>query len=258
MIPDYQSIMLPFLTSLSDGNEHAIGEIVDRLAGEFHLTEDEKKELLPSGSTFVFSNRVGWARTYLKKAGLIDAPRRGVFIITNRGREVLKQKPRRIDVKFLRRYPEFVEFQSPKKDASLSDNGKSDDISDRTPEETLEASYLNIRESLAGELINKVMAMPPSFFEKLVVELLVRMGYGGSIKDAGRALGKTGDEGIDGTIKEDKLGPGFIYIQTERWQAILSGGRNSEVRRCPRQPRRQEGNLYHDLFHEGGGRLHSQ
>lgn len=193
-------------------------DLVERLAKEFQLTEEERKELLPSGTTFIFSNRVGWARTYLKKAGLIDAAKRGVVVITPRGQDVLKQKPKRIDVKFLRQYPEFIEFHSTKKDDNTISDGKADEISDKTPEETLETSYLNIRESLAGELMSKIMAMSPSFFEKLVVELMVKMGYGGSIKDAGKALGKTGDEGIDGTIKEDKLGLDIIYIQAKRWQ----------------------------------------
>lgn len=217
MIPDYQSIMLPFLATLSDGAEHSFADVVDRLASEFQLTEEEKKELLPSGTAFVFSNRAAWARTYLKKAGLIDAPRRGIITISERGRDVLKSKPTRIDVRFLRQYPEFLEFHSAKKDDTLPQEAKTDDPEARTPEETLDAAYLSIRESLASELMAKVLSMSPSFFEKLVVELLVKMGYGGSIKDAGRALGKTGDEGIDGTIKEDKLGLDIIYVQAKRW-----------------------------------------
>lgn len=209
--------MLPLLRLLSDKMEHGFANIVERLGTEFCLTEDEKKELLPSGTTFVFSNRVGWARTYLKKAGLIAAPKRGVVAITPRGLEVLKQKPKSIDVKFLKQYPEFVEFQTSKKEDGIVNQANTEETN-QTPEETLEASYIKIRESLAMELINKIMAMPPSFFERLVVELLVKMGYGGSIKDAGKALGKTGDEGIDGTIKEDKLGLDIIYIQAKRWQ----------------------------------------
>jgi restriction system protein len=218
MIPDYQSIMLPFLKVLSDRSEHSFGEMVESLGKAFKITEEEKKELLPSGTTFVFANRVGWARTYLKKAGLIDAPKRGVVTITKRGLDILGQNPGRVDVKFLRQFPEFVEFQSPKKDENLITDERRDELSTETPEEMLETSYLKIRQSLALELINKVMSLSPSFFEKLVVELLVKMGYGGSIKDAGRALGKTGDEGIDGTIKEDKLGLDIIYLQAKRWQ----------------------------------------
>lgn len=152
-----------------------------------------------------------------EKAGLIDSPKRGVLRISNKGLEVLQSKPDRINVKFLQKFPEFVEFQTLKRDENEAIAVTDNDI-EQTPEESLDISYQKIRKALALELLNKVMSLTPSFFEKLVVELLVNMGYGGSIKDAGRAIGRSGDEGIDGTIKEDKLGLDVIYIQAKRWQ----------------------------------------
>lgn len=218
MIPDYQSIMLPLLKYISDGKEYKMRDVTDELAIQLGVSEDEKKELLPSGAAPVFYNRTAWAKTYLKKAGLIDSPKQGVVFITARGIEVLKSKPQSIDVKFLKQFAEFIAFQSPKKDEDAIGNEENDDSS-QTPEEALETAYQKIRKSIAQDLINKVLGLSPTFFEKLVVELLVKMGYGGSIKDAGKAIGKSGDEGIDGTIKEDKLGLDIIYIQAKRWQS---------------------------------------
>ncbi|GAB3495317.1 restriction endonuclease [Spirosoma knui] len=218
-IPDYQSAMLPLLKAVADGREYKFNDLVETLSDQFKLTEEEKNELLPSGQTFLFGNRIGWARTYLKKAGLLDSPRRAVIIITDRGKEVLHKNPAEINVKFLKQFPEFVEFQTPKKDEFVVEplSTMIDESSQQTPEETLEGSYQRIRKTLAQDLLNKVISLPPAFFERLVVELLVKMGYGGSIADAGKAIGKSGDEGIDGTIKEDKLGLDIIYIQAKRW-----------------------------------------
>ncbi|QJW89754.1 restriction endonuclease [Spirosoma taeanense] len=220
-VPDYQSIMLPLLKLVSDKQEYKLNDVTDILSEQFNLSEEEKSELLPSGQSLLFSNRVGWARTYLKKAGLLDAPRRAAIIITERGINVLKQQPAKIDVRFLKQFPEFVEFQTPKKGENTiaEEIVTIDESSSQTPEEALENSYQNIRKALAQDLLSKVVSLSPAFFERLVVELLVKMGYGGSIKDAGRALvtGKSGDEGIDGTIKEDKLGLDIIYIQAKRW-----------------------------------------
>ncbi|RIV25227.1 restriction endonuclease [Fibrisoma montanum] len=217
-IPDYQTLMLPLLKLVTDGKEYKLTSLVDLLGVQFNLTDDEKAELLPSGQTFVFGNRVSWARTYLKKAGLLDSPKRGIVAITDRGKEVVRQNPHQINVAFLRQYPEFMEFQSTKK----QENGETEpdlmSAPQQTPEETLESAYLSIRKALAQDLIDRIVNLSPAFFEKLVVELLVRMGYGGSIKDAGKAVGRSGDEGIDGTIKEDKLGLDIIYIQAKRWK----------------------------------------
>ena len=212
-VPDYQSLMLPVLKNVSDGKEHKIRDIIETLAIEFQLTDEDRKELLPSGQQSIFDNRVAWAKTYLKKAGLVDSPKRAIIIITQRGLDVLDQKPLGINVRFLKRFPEFIEFQTSKRDEEVQE-----EIFQQTPEETLDNAYIRIRKSLSQELLSKVIDLSPSFFERLVVELLVRMGYGGSIKDAGKAIGKTGDEGIDGTIKEDKLGLDIIYIQAKRWQ----------------------------------------
>ena len=216
-IPDYQSIMLPLLELVSDKREWVFRNVVEELSKKYSLTEEERKELLPSGQQPIFDNRVGWARTYMKKAGLIDSPKRGVLRISNKGLEVLQSKPDRINVKFLQKFPEFVEFQTLKRDENEAIAVTDNDI-EQTPEESLDISYQKIRKALALELLNKVMSLTPSFFEKLVVELLVNMGYGGSIKDAGRAIGRSGDEGIDGTMKEDKIGLDVIYIQAKRWQ----------------------------------------
>lgn len=217
MIPDYQSIMLPLLQFVSDGKEHKMRNVTDGLAIKFGITEEEQKELLPSGVAPVFYNRTAWAKTYLKKACLIDSPKQGIITISKRGLEVLKTRPNFINVKFLKQFSEFVEFQTPKREDDI-ETETSEDQSIQTPEELLETAYQKIRKSLASELINKVVELSPTFFEKLVVELLVKMGYGGSLKDAGKAMGKSGDEGIDGTIKEDKLGLDIIYIQAKRWK----------------------------------------
>jgi restriction system protein len=217
MIPDYQSIMLPLLKIVSDRQEYRVRDIIEKLSEQFGLTDEERKELLPSGQQAVFDNRVGWARTYMKKAGLLETPRRATVVITQRGLDVLAQNPREINARFLRQFPEFVEFQTTKRDRS-EEEPSTDEVTTETPEENLETAYQNIRRSLAHELLNKVIGLHFTFFEKLVVELVVKMGYGGSIKDAGKAVGKSGDEGIDGTIKEDKLGLDIIYIQAKRWQ----------------------------------------
>ena len=219
MIPDYQSLMLPLLRLVSDKQEHKYRDIIENLATEFQVTDEERKELLASGNQAIFDNRVGWAKTYLKKAGLLDSPKRATFIITQIGLDTLKKNPNRIDAKYLRQFPAFLEFQN----ASRNDNETEEEttviaINEQTPEESLDKAYQRIRKSLASELLQKVVDLSPTFFERLVVELLVKMGYGGSIKDAGKAIGKSGDEGIDGTIKEDKLGLDIIYIQAKRWK----------------------------------------
>jgi len=216
--------MLPLLEKISDGKEHKMRNVTDELAIKLGVTEDEQKELLPSGAAPVFYNRTAWAKTYLKKAGLIDSPKQGIITISKRGLEVLKNKPSAINIKFLKQFSEFVEFQSAKHEDE-SDIENSEEQSSQTPEELLETAHQKIRKSLASELLNKVVEMSPAFFERLVVELLVKMGYGGSIKDAGNAIGKSGDEGIDGTIKEDRLGLDIIYIQAKRWRPGIAVGR---------------------------------
>jgi len=220
MIPDYQTLMLPLLKIVSDGKEHKYRDLIEELAVEFQLTDEERKELLASGTQAIFDNRVGWAKTYLKKAGLIDSPRRAMVVITDLGQEILKTNPDKIDAKFLRQFPSFLEFQNASRTESEETEEEfiTKDTTEQTPEETLDLAYRRIRKALAAELLNKVVELSPAFFERLVVELLVKMGYGGSLKDAGKAMGKSGDEGIDGTIKEDKLGLDIIYIQAKRWK----------------------------------------
>ena len=222
VIPDYQSCMLPLLEFLGDQNEHSLRETIDHLTNHFKLTEEELKQLLPSGQQAVFDNRVAWARTYLKQAGLLEPTRRGYFRITPRGLEVLKQKPEKINVKFLEQFKEFRDFrQRKRKPHDKTKETNKEDI-EKTPAEALEAAYENLREDLAKELLQQIKKCPPSLFEKIVVELLVKMGYGGSRKDAGQAIGRSGDEGIDGIIKEDKLGLDIIYIQAKRWENTIS------------------------------------
>jgi restriction system protein len=218
MIPDYQSVLLPLLRLTADRKEHKYRDLIETLAIEFNVTPEERKELLASGAQAIFDNRVGWAKTYLKKAGLLDSPKRATFVITDIGIETLNKNLPRIDAKYLRQFPAFLEFQKASRSDTTDDEIISQQQNDQTPEESLDTAYQRIRKSLASELINKVVDLSPAFFERLVVELLVKMGYGGSIKDAGKAIGKSGDEGIDGTIKEDKLGLDIIYIQAKRWK----------------------------------------
>ena len=223
-IPDYQSIMLPLLKILADNKEHVLRDLVEDLSKEFSLSDEERKELLPSGQQPLFDNRVAWAKTYLKKARLIDQPKRAIITITPRGLDVLKDKPLAIDTKYLKRFPEFVDFRINKKDNNIStapDEQPDEHNSEKTPKEILDYAYQNIRKTLAQELLGLVMTLAPYRFERLVIELLVKMGYGGSIKDAGKAVGRTNDEGIDGIIKEDKLGLDVIYIQAKRWQGTV-------------------------------------
>ncbi|MGK9368502.1 restriction endonuclease [Melioribacter sp. Ez-97] len=221
-IPDYQSCMLPLLEFVADQKEHSLREAIDHLATQFKLTNDELKQMLPSGQQAIFDNRVAWARTYLKQAGLIEPTRRGYFRISHRGIEVLKKTPQKIDVKFLERFKEFREFRQRKRKPQGKIKENSKDESEKTPAEALEVAYENLREDLAKEILQQIKRCPPSLFEKIVVELLVKMGYGGSRKDAGQAIGKSGDEGIDGIIKEDKLGLDIIYIQAKRWENTVS------------------------------------
>lgn len=215
-IPDYQTIMLPLLKFAGDKEEHSLREAIEVLATEFKLTDAERRELLPSEQQEVFDNRVGWARTYMKKAGLLATTRRGFFQITTRGFEELRKNPDRIDAKYLKQFPEFREFQALRKSSTPANEAEEEQSV--TPEEALERAYQNLRNELTADLLSQMKQSPPSLFERLVVELLVKMGYGGSRKDAGQAIGKSGDEGIDGIIKEDRLGLDIIYIQAKRWE----------------------------------------
>ncbi len=221
MIPKYEEIMLPFLKYLADGKEHGLGETHDALAEQFKLTDDELRVLLPSARQPVFRNRVGWAKTYLKKAGLLTSPKRALFRISDKGLSLLKENPNEITSKFLTRYDDFVEFQSIKR--NKKDNGSLlppsiIDNTDQTPEESLEYAYQKLHSELSKELLDIIKSCSPDFFERLIIDLLITMGYGGSRKEAGQAMGKSGDGGIDGIINEDKLGLDIIYLQAKRWE----------------------------------------
>jgi restriction system protein len=226
-IPDYQTIMLPLLRFASDGREHRFRDAVERLASEFEITDEERAELLPSGTAPLFDNRVGWARTYLKQAGLLLSPKRGLFKITESGRALLAENPRQIDVALLDRYEPFREFRSRRRHENEGDVEpeikpfEQESASDQTPEDALAGAYQKFRRNIEVEVLDQVRAASPAFFERLVIDLLVAMGYGGSRQDAGRAIGRSGDEGIDGIIKEDKLGLDAIYVQAKRWEGTV-------------------------------------
>lgn len=222
-IPDFQNLMLPMLQLAADGQERRLSDAIEALAQQFQLSEAERAELLPSGIQPKFDNRVGWVRTYLGKALLLESPKRGWFRISERGRAVLAQQPARIDMAFLSQYPEYHAFRSRGRTAENSVTATVEANEEVvSPEETLEASYQALRSTLAQELLEKVKQVSPRFFERLVVDLLVAMGYGGSRRDAGKAIGRSGDGGIDGIINEDRLGLDVVYIQAKRWEQTVS------------------------------------
>ena len=216
-IPTYDEIMLPLLKLASDGSELFLRDATREMINHFQLSEDEQQQLLPSGRQPVIHNRVGWARTYLAKALLLEKTRRGYFRITDRGKEALSMNPNCIDIEFLSRYPEFVEFKerSNKKEEVTETQTVGSVV---TPEESIESSYQTLRQQLADELLENIKACSPTFFERLVIDLLVAMGYGGSRRDAAHATKRSGDDGIDGIIKEYRLGLDAIYIQAKRWE----------------------------------------
>lgn len=223
-IPDFQSIMLPLLEYYSSENEHSTKEATESLAEHFNLTEEELSELLPSRTQGIFNNRVHWAIAHLKMASLLENTKRGHYKITTNGLALLKSNPSFVNLRLLKTIPEYIEHTRTFKKERTDNNDDSESETSNehfTPEESLEYSFQKINKSLAQDLLTKVKKMPASFFEKLVIELLVKMGYGGSIKDAGKAIGKSGDEGIDGIIKEDKLGLDIIYVQAKRWEGVV-------------------------------------
>lgn len=218
-IPDYQSLMLPVLRSAADG-EVRIGAVVQVLADELNLSEEDRTDLLPSGRQTIFSNRVHWAKTYLSKAGLVELTRRAHFRITNRGRQALAEEPVKIDNNYLGQFPEFLDFRSRgtgsgEVEETSTGTGSADE---RTPDEIMRSAHKEVERTLRQELLDRILAAPPDFFERLIVNLLVHMGYGGSLEDAGRTLGKSGDGGVDGVIDQDALGLDRVYIQAKRYQ----------------------------------------
>lgn len=220
MIPDYQTLMLPVLESCANG-EVVTSDVVDALANKFSLTEEEKEQLLPSGKQTTFSNRVHWAKGYLKQAGLLRYTKRGHFIITDEGKKVLATKPEKIDNKFLEQFEAFQEFRSRKGTQSGSSEADKESIlssESATPDELLRSAHKAIDDALAGEILDRVREATPEFFEELIVDLLLAMGYGGTSENAGSAIGKSGDDGVDGVIDQDPLGVDQIYIQAKRYR----------------------------------------
>lgn len=230
MIPDYQTLMRPLLECIQDGQEHLFKNIVEKLSDRFQLTQKEREQLQPSGRYPLFSGRVGWAKTYLKKAGLLEQRKRSHLSITSLGMNALKSG-KRIDVSYLMQYPDFISFQTGSLHNGKAQKTKPSPAIDPertppvTPEETIAHAYEQIHNKLSSELLDVVLTQDFTFFERLVVELLVKMGYGGSIQDAGQAIGRTGDDGIDGIIKEDKLGLDVVHIQAKKWNRNNTVGR---------------------------------
>lgn len=214
MIPSYEDLMLPMLKFLSDGREHSMKEVEDYLADQFNVTDAERLQRYEKSGAPIFKDKVSWARTYMFKAKLIDVPRRGYVIITNRGREVLTQNRQRLDHKFLEQYPEFQAFHNVSKPKGSTING-GDEV--RTPEEEISENLDQLNQALKDDLLQRVLSLSPARFEMLVIQLIVRMGYGGSFEEVSQLLGKAGDEGVDGVIKEDVLGLDNVYIQAKRW-----------------------------------------
>ena len=221
-VPSFQSWFRPLLERISDGEIHEMSSLYEQLADDMGLSQDDRAEMLPSGKQFTYRNRIAWARTYLKKAGLLESPGRGEVRITERGKKVIADPPEKLNVRFLKRFPSFVEFHAPSSDAEESQSKVDDDDDGETPEEALGRLYRGIRAELAAELLDRIRTAPPEFFERLVVDLLLKMGYGGSREDAGHRVGKSGDGGIDGIIDEDPLGLEKVCIQAKRWENTVN------------------------------------
>jgi restriction system protein len=218
-LPDYQTLMLPILKRLKADGEVAAPALRDQLAEEFSLSNDEVEQLLPSGKQTALANRVGWALTYLRQAKVIESPKRGHYQVTNRGSEILLGNPEKVTTQYLMRYPEFVAFRegnNPSENPADTKGAPEASIT-LTPDEQIRQGYGRLKDSLAAELLEKILGASPSFFEHLVVDLLLAMGYGGSKEDAASIVGKSGDGGIDGIIKEDRLGLDCIYVQAKRY-----------------------------------------
>lgn len=222
-IPDFQTLMLPLLKLISDGRAYSMGEATEKIAHQFSLSDQELAAMLPSGRAPLFYNRLAWAKTYLKRAGLIEQPRRGIFLISPSGRQLLAEGPQKIDLRLLQEMPGYANTSDPPELTSASDSTALTDsaLVDVTPEEDLERSHAVLRRELAADLINNVKKCTPAFFESLVIQLLLKMGYGGSRQEAGRAVGRSGDGGIDGIINEDRLGLDAIYLQAKRWDGTV-------------------------------------
>lgn len=219
MIPDYQSLMRPVLASARNG-PRKISDVVEEMIQVFQLTDEERGELLPSGTQTKIANRTHWARSYLKQAGLVRNIKRGWFELTDRGREVLADEDIQLNAKFLEQFDEFLEFKA-RGDASGQENHESGSVTENdavnTPDESLQSAHKKLQDALAASLLDNVRNASPIFFENLIVDLLISMGYGGTSAEAGRALGQSGDDGVDGVIDQDALGVDQIYLQAKRY-----------------------------------------
>lgn len=221
-VPDFQTLMLPLLQLAADGHEHKLSDTIETLAQQYNLSDADRRELLPSGKQSKFVNRVGWSATYLRKTKLLEGTGKGRFRITERGQAELRLNPQRIDLRYLDKFPELADFRRVSQPVDATSNGDTAvEAISQTPREVLETSYQVLRRELAQELLEQIKKRPAIFFEQLVVDLLVAMGYGGSRKEAGERVGRSGDGGIDGIIKEDKLGLDYVYIQAKRWERTV-------------------------------------
>lgn len=220
-IPDFQTVMLPLMQLISDGKIHQFRNAVESIGEHFKLTEAEKAELIPSGGSSVFYNRLAWAKSHLKKAGLLESPQRGTFQITPRGTEVLAKAPPHINIALLRKFPEYVKSIHTEEIGVAQDAEKVSISSSVTPQEAIEQAHHLLRRELADELLTSIKGCTPAFFEHLVVQLMIKMGYGGSREEAGKTVGRSGDGGIDGIINEDRLGLDSIYLQAKRWEGVV-------------------------------------
>lgn len=221
-IPDFQTLMLPLMRFIEDGKSYAMRDATTAIGAQFQLSEAEWAQMLPSGRAPLFYNRLAWAKTYLKRAGLIEQPSRGVISISSSGRQLLSLNPPKIDLKLLQKQPGYLQNKDAGSDRVPGGGEASDEVAtSETPEEAMERSHLQLRQELAADVLDSVKRCSPSFFENLVVQLLIKMGYGGSREEAGRAVGKSGDGGIDGIINEDRLGLDAIYLQAKRWEGVV-------------------------------------
>lgn len=221
-IPKYDAMYRAFLNCLADGQSHTAKEVKDLVAHAFSLSEEERETLLPSGKQLLFDNRIGWTRTYLKKAGLVESPSRGIYLLTPAGHQVLSENPPLIDNLYLQRFPSFLAFVSPNTPSSPTTPPA---LSSQTPQDILDSTYQQIKNTLIDDLLTEILKQSPSFFEHLVVKLLNKIGYGGSVEASSFVVGGPGDEGIDGIIREDKLGFDLIYIQAKQWDRDKTVGR---------------------------------
>jgi restriction system protein len=227
-LPDYQTLMLPVLKLAAEAETRA-PDVEEHIASEMGLPAEERDQLLPSGKQRVLHNRIHWAKFYMSKAGLIESTRRGYFVATNAGRELLATNPTRIDNDLLNQYPGFREFRQGEGTPSLGELGPlaqhAGIRTSATPVEQIEAAYLELQTALQVELLDRILRNSPGFFEGVIVELLLAMGYGGSYRNAAQQLGRTGDGGVDGVISEDRLGLDRIYVQAKRYKPESSVGR---------------------------------